>query len=153
MIGSTKVAKLSRAGIAVAVIALMGACGGKVAEPAKKSPEAMKSSQSATSAAPASCEPAGASLSIAAKDVKFDKACLAAPAGQAFTIAFNNMEAVPHNIAILESHGSPNVLFPAEAPFTGPGTVTYHVGALKAGTFHFHCEVHPDLMQGTFVVK
>jgi len=35
----------------------------------------------------------------------------------------------------------------------GRTTVTYHVGALVAGTYYFHCDVHPTAMQGTFVVK
>ena len=35
----------------------------------------------------------------------------------------------------------------------GPTTLTYHVGALAAGTYYFHCDVHPTAMQGTFVVK
>ena len=35
----------------------------------------------------------------------------------------------------------------------GPTTVTYHVVALVAGTYYFHCDVHPTAMQGTFVVK
>jgi plastocyanin len=34
---------------------------------------------------------------------------------------------------------------------TGPQTVTYQVGALPAGTYFFHCDVHPLQMQGTFV--
>ena len=36
---------------------------------------------------------------------------------------------------------------------TGPTTVTYHVDALAAGTFFFHCDIHPTLMFGTFVVR
>lgn len=103
-------------------------------------------------AAPAGCLPSGAALSIVAKDTAFDKACLAAPAGQSFTIAFKSDDALPHNIAVLEGHSSTKVLFRGEI-FPGPKTTTYDVPALKAGTYAFHCEVHPDQMKGTFVVS
>ena len=38
------------------------------------------------------------------------------------------------------------------ALITGVKTITYHVPALKPGTYTFHCDVHPDSMKGTFVV-
>jgi len=145
--------RFSKGCLALVAILVLAACGGKANETTKQSPHAMKSESGGTPTAAASCEPSGTALTLAAKDIKFDKDCLAAPAGQAFTIAFNNMEAVPHNVAIFETHGSTSELFPAQAPFTGPGSVTYEVPALKAGTFHFHCAVHPELMKGTFVVK
>ena len=34
----------------------------------------------------------------------------------------------------------------------GPKAMVYAVPNLKAGTYHFHCEIHPNLMNGTFVV-
>ena len=100
------------------------------------------------------CSPSGTSLSITASGTAFDKNCLAAPAGQAFTLAFDNKDAgTTHNIVILRSHtdtGQP--LF--RAPLVqGPKTENLNVNALTAGTYAFHCEVHPSRMSGTFVVK
>jgi len=98
----------------------------------------------------ATCAPAGTSLSVAAKGFKFDTDCLAAPADTAFTIEFQNQDAgAPHNVAILDDQGT--------KPFTGAivngvKTVTYQVGALPAGTYTFHCDVHTT-MNGAFVVK
>lgn len=104
-------------------------------------------------AAPATCSPSGTSLTISAKDTAFDKACMAVPAGQAFTIKFDNNDALPHNVTIQESHTATTSFFTGEQ-ITGPNkSITYQVPALKAGTFHFHCIVHPDQMNGTFVVK
>jgi plastocyanin len=101
----------------------------------------------------AACSPSGPSLSIAAKDISFDKNCLAAPAGQAFTIKFDNNDALPHNVNIQVSHTSNEAFFTGEQ-ITGPNkSITYQVKALAAGTYHFHCIVHPDQMNGTFVVK
>lgn len=100
------------------------------------------------------CSPGGTSLTLTASGTAFDKNCLAAPAGQAFTLAFDNKDAgTNHNIVILRSHtdtGQP--LF--RAPLVqGAKTENLNVGALPAGTYAFHCEVHPARMSGTFVVK
>jgi plastocyanin len=106
---------------------------------------------SATESTPA-CTPSGTALSIAAKDKKFDKDCLAAPADQPFTIAFDNRDtAVPHNVAIYDRPGSSKALFKGEIVF-GPNTVTYSVPAQPAGTYEFRCDPHDDSMIGTFVV-
>lgn len=98
------------------------------------------------------CSPSGATLTLTASGTKFDKDCLAAPAGQAFTINYDNRDDRTHNIAILESHQATEVLYRAEI-FQGPKMETLSVGALKAGSYAFHCEVHPGLMSGTFIVQ
>ncbi len=93
----------------------------------------------------------GVSLSISAQDGSFDKDCLAAPPGETFTISLENEEPIAHNIAILPSHDSSEVLFRGEA-ITGPGSITYSVGPLSLGRYHFHCEMHPTTMMGTFAL-
>jgi plastocyanin len=110
-------------------------------------------SDDAGGAATADCSPSGAALSITAKDIAFDKKCLAAPAGKAFTIKFENDDAQPHNVTILTSHTATESFFSGEL-LTGPNkSTTYNVSALQPGTYHFHCMVHPDQMNGTFIVK
>lgn len=145
---------------AFAAIILLAACGGGDS-PAmggmdhgggSGDAKAQDDSKAKEAAAPASCSPDGAALSIGAKDTAFDKDCLAVTADQPFTIAFKSDDALPHNIAILEGHSSTKVLFRGEI-FPGPKTTTYDVPALKAGTYVFHCEVHPDEMKGTFVIS
>lgn len=98
------------------------------------------------------CSPSGPTLTLTASGTKFDTDCLAAPAGQAFTINFDNKDPIAHNIQILESHSAAEALFDAGV-VTGPGLKTLNVPALKAGTFAFHCKIHPGAMSGTFVVK
>jgi len=52
-----------------------------------------------------SCEAPGTALTITAKNIAFDKTCLAASAGQAFTIAFTNDDSgTTHNISIFSAH-------------------------------------------------
>lgn len=98
-----------------------------------------------------SCSPQGDSLAISAQDSRFDKDCLAAPARTPFTIVFDNRDPLPHNIVIHRHGAEREPLYRADL-FTGPKTATFSVGRLPAGTYHFHCEVHPTTMTGTFVV-
>jgi plastocyanin len=99
----------------------------------------------------ATCSPNGTALSIKAFDGKFDKDCLAAPANQAFTIDFDNLDrGIPHNVAIYEDESADKNLFKGDL-VDGPGKTTYSVPALQPGKFFFRCDPHPD-MKGTFVV-
>src|SRR5437588_2502245 len=127
---------------AVAVAAVLSA-GGPIARPASADDMNM------TPGAP--CSPSGTSLTLTAQDHKFDTDCLAVPAGQAFTIRFDNKDNDRHNVAILPSHTSTEMLFEGDI-VPGPKSVTYNVPALKAGTFDSHCEVHPNLRHGVFLV-
>jgi plastocyanin len=155
--------------LAIAAIAalLLAACGGGNDDSASSSPVAggstpttmamggaggEHSEHGGTPPVDASCTPSGSTVSIVASGTKFNKTCLAAPAGEPFTLTYENKDSVVHNIVLLESHTATDVLFRAEL-VPGPKTATFNVGALKAGTFAFHCEVHPGAMTGTLVVK
>ena len=98
------------------------------------------------------CSPSGTALSVTVSGTKLDKDCLAAPANQAFTINYDNKDQLAHNIAILESHSATDAMFKGEV-FRGPAVKTLNVRALPAGTYAFHCEVHPTMESGTFIVK
>jgi len=96
-------------------------------------------------------------LSIVAQGTAFDPTCLVAPAGTPFTIDFDNKDPVatvgPHNIVVAkdEASTSTNPIFRGEL-VSGPDTVEYKVPAIDAaGSYFFHCEVHPS-MTGTLAV-
>lgn len=97
------------------------------------------------------CEPSGTQLTISAQGTRFNTDCLAAPADRPFTIVFDNKDQIAHNIQILESHSATSALFDAE--IIPAGIRTLNVPALQAGTFAFHCKIHPGQMSGTFIVK
>jgi copper-containing nitrite reductase len=111
----------------------------------------MPMSPSASTVA-ATCAPKGAALKLVAHNSLFDTACLAAPAGRPFTIAFDNRDpAIPHNVSIYTDEAATTALFTG-GMVTGPKKVTFDVPALEAGTYFFRCDVHPTTMTGTFVV-
>jgi plastocyanin len=94
--------------------------------------------------------PAGDTVQISSKDLKFSTSTLSAPANKPFQIAYDNQEGAPHNVAIYDSSFSSKVF--GEEPFGGPKQVTYNVPALAPGTYGFRCDVHTD-MKGTLEVK
>jgi len=86
---------------------------------------------------------------IVAKDVKFTTTAVTAPANSAFTIDFDNQDAVPHNVSITSAAGQ-NV-FKGDI-FTGSGHRVYAVPALTPGAYTFKCDVHPE-MTGTLTIN
>jgi plastocyanin len=97
----------------------------------------------------ATCAPAGATLTVVAKNLSFGVKCLAAPAGQAFTIDFDNQDGAPHNVAIYRDSSRAQSLFVGER-VDGPKKITYQAPAIPAGTYYFVCDFH-TFMNGTFI--
>lgn len=98
--------------------------------------------------APDTPEPPGGppAAFLAASELAFDTESLSVPAGREFGLAFENRSSLPHNVSIRDSGG--DAVFTGET-FTGPRTVTYAAPELKAGSYTFVCDVHPDQMTGT----
>ncbi len=88
---------------------------------------------------------------IAASGLAFDTDTLSFPADSASTLTFDNNDAgVPHNVAIYTDASASEALFTGEL-VTGVDTATYTIPALAAGSYFFHCDVHPT-MSGTVTV-
>jgi plastocyanin len=96
-------------------------------------------------AAAAPSAPSGGAV-ITAQNTTFDRAQLVVPAGRPFQLLFENREGAPHNVTIYDDGGAPP-LFVGET-FGGPGSRTYEVPSIAAGTHRFRCDVHPQ-MTGT----
>ena len=121
----------------LALATVLAACSGASAAPPAGTP--------APAGSPAT---AGDAIAVVAKDIKFTTTDLAVTAGTGFTIAFDNQEGAPHNIAISDAGGAS--VFKGE--IVSSKKVDYAVPALAAGTYTFICEVHPD-MKGTITAK
>jgi plastocyanin len=95
-------------------------------------------------------------VQIVAQGLAFtpDTSCIQVPAGKPFTIHFDNQDAgTPHDVAIFPSATElTTVLFRPPGYLTGVASTDYHVDALDAGTYFFHCDVHPT-MTGQVIVK
>jgi plastocyanin len=97
-------------------------------------------------------------LSEIAKGTAFQATCLVAAPGKAFSVSFDNQDPVastgPHNMAFFSDSGYTKLVYRG-ALVSGPAKAVYPVaqtsGPLAAGTYYFHCEVHPP-MQGILVV-
>ncbi|MGI8615857.1 MAG: cupredoxin domain-containing protein [Actinomycetota bacterium] len=96
-------------------------------------------------------------LQIVAEGTAFDPNCLVAPAGEPFTIEFDNRDPVdatgPHNIAVAvdEASVATDPIFTGDL-VNGPDTAPYQVPAIPdEGSYFFRCDVHP-IMTGTLAV-
>lgn len=87
-----------------------------------------------------------ADVTISAENVSFSTDTLTVPAGSPFTLLFQNLEAVPHNVAIYTEEGGEN-LFTGE--IVSATEIVYEVPALEEGEYFFVCDVHPQQMRGT----
>jgi plastocyanin len=118
--------------------ALLAACSGASANPGTASPAATST-------------PAGDTVTVTAKDLKFVQTEISVPADEAFDLVFDNQEGAPHNVAIYADSSASTKVSIGEI-FGGPGQRTQTVPALAAGSYFFRCDVHPD-MQGTIVAQ
>jgi plastocyanin len=99
-----------------------------------------------------SCTPNGTQVKEEAEHIAYKESCLAAPADTAFTIEFENRDsATGHNMEIFSDAAMTQSVFKGDI-IIGVKTTTYNVSALPAGTYHFHCDVHPT-MQGELDVS
>ena len=111
-----------------------------------------------SSGAPAaSIDPNAPTVTVAAASgaatTGFEPTTLEVKADTAFTLVFDNQDpTAPHNVVINDPGGTP-VPMGDTAVFTGPGTRSYPVPALKAGSYGFLCQAHPTTMTGTLQVK
>jgi plastocyanin len=113
-----------------------------------------------TPTGPPPCEPSGTNLTISAPPGAigsgFDQTCLAAPAGEAFTVGFTNDDSTVHNWALYTDASASEHLgggTPAE-PIPAGESTTYEVDPIDdPGQYFFRCDFHPTTMTGTFVVQ
>ncbi|MEP6475704.1 MAG: hypothetical protein ABJC60_00370 [Actinomycetota bacterium] len=86
----------------------------------------------------------------------FDESTLSFPADTPVALEFDNQETgIQHNVAIFTQDPAEvtgqTPLF-SGAFITGPARDTYNVQPLAAGTYFYHCDVHPGTMMGQITV-
>jgi plastocyanin len=107
-------------------------------------------------------EPVGANVTvdIMANEFRFNRSFIVVPPCANVTIHFtNNDGGMPHTVSVYYTSqaksffaNSSNVIFDAPE-LVGPGVTDYHFTApCTPGTYWFQCDVHPDVMNGQFIV-
>jgi plastocyanin len=98
--------------------------------------------------------PGPVSVTIVAQNLAFDLDRLVANAGSEFNVTLDNQDAgVPHNIAFYTDRSASQAITVGEL-LTGPASETVTLTAPAApGTYFFRCDVHPDTMNGAFIVQ
>ncbi|MGH2633282.1 MAG: cupredoxin domain-containing protein [Tepidiformaceae bacterium] len=163
----------------VAAIPLAAACGGGSSSSTKPtiqsqpagaspttytaaSPSAATSPAASATTAPASPTAAASptasgpvQVKMTAKDEKFNTNEIDVPAGATIDISLDNEDTGFHNIGFYTAKDTKTAIGAAMDLFKGPNvTKTITITApTTPGTYYFQCDVHPDTMNGTFVVK
>jgi plastocyanin len=108
----------------------------------------------ANSAPAATAVPGATQVTLVASNLAFDKSSITAKAGEPVSITFDNKDAgVLHNVSVYTDRTAKQAIFQGDLT-TGPAETTYTFDAPSTpGSFYFHCDVHPDTMQGTLVVQ
>ena len=90
-------------------------------------------------------------VDLSADDLEFSANVIQAPAGEAFTITFTNLETQPHNVAVLTEEGGDEIVRGEVLTEEGAEDVV-EVPALEPGEYYFLCDIHPE-MNGVIVVE
>lgn len=93
-------------------------------------------------------------VAIAARNTAFSPTEVHVPGGGQITIRFDNQDAnTPHNIAVFQGQDATAPRIFTGDLVTGPKAVDYTFASPAAGTYFFHCDVHPAQMTGTITVS
>lgn len=108
---------------------------------------------------PGECPPNGVRItaSVGAISNGFDQTELTVPAGEPFTVCFDNKDTgIPHNWALYTDGSASEQLaqagnFPNDPP--APALLVAEVPALDPGEYFFRCDYHPTTMTGTLTAE
>jgi plastocyanin len=130
----TRLKRLFPAAALCAALALAAGCGGGT-NPAELTPG-----------------PPTTDLHLVARNVRFDKKALAAPANSELHLTFANEDAgMPHNVAVYKDKSARDKVWAGEL-FNGRDTESYTFQAPPPGQYFFRCDAHPD-MNGMLYVQ
>jgi hypothetical protein len=92
-------------------------------------------------------------LELAAQDNLYSTVKLVAPSSTEVKVTLHNEdEGVRHGFSLYRSRDANERIFVGEA-FEGPGSREYRLETPGPGSYLFRCDVHPDRMTGSFVVR
>ena len=157
-------------GLVLAAMILVSACGGATGSrgpdgsaaisPTNPPPVTSLAPTAPPATDPVGTEPSGVAggastaVSVEAFDTAFDTKTIEAPANSELKVTLTNTGELPHDIAFYDREGGSPLVADAMTPILQGGesaTVTFTTPG--PGTYFFLCLVHPQEMNGSFVVK
>jgi plastocyanin len=135
----------------VVVLLALAACANNSVLQAPSTSESATGSPTPTESPAATCDaPSETKIQLVAKNIHFSVKCLVVPAGEPWTVAFQNKDFANHNFSIytleFASEFTGDITYPEER-------VTYKVPALEVGQYMFQCDIHPADMSGPLIVQ
>jgi plastocyanin len=127
-----------RSFLAGVVILGVAACSTGASAPSSAAPSS--AAASASSAASASAAAGGGAAAVSIKGFAFNPATIQAKVGE--NITWTNGDSVAHTVTLDDGSSKSGNIEPA---------ATYSHAFTQAGTFTYHCEIHPQ-MKGTITV-
>ena len=117
-------------------------------------PEASGGGEPTAAPSAQASQPAVVELTLVAEDTAFDTDELTVSAGATVRVTLENRDPIPHGFSVYLTDAAEQPIFTGEV-FSGPGvTRTYEFTApSEPGDYFFRCDVHPELMNGTFIVE
>jgi plastocyanin len=116
-------------------------------------PPIQPSSSSSASASPSTPTTPVTAQTIIAKGIQWDLKQLLFKANATVTVTVDNQDAgVPHNFGVYSDAQRTKEIDKPAGDVTGPAKKDYPIKPLKAGTYYFQCDIHPN-MNGTITVK
>ena len=95
----------------------------------------------------------GGPVTVVATDNEFDTDVIEAVAGEEFTVTLENEGDAQHALEFLTEEGGEELATGASTDLISGGeSATLTFTPEEAGTFYFHCTVHPTEMFGEFIV-
>ena len=107
--------------------------------------------------------PSGLSVTVnlTAKNMSFSHASMTVPAKSPVVVNFHNREpsgssqvtGVAHNFAVYDSPAATTMIFRGDIITGGEDVVYRFTAPTTPGTYFFRCDVHPMIMNGSFIVQ
>jgi plastocyanin len=93
-------------------------------------------------------------VTLVAQNLQFDPTTITASAGVEVTVTLDNRDAgVLHNVAFYTNRSAASAIYVGELT-TGPSVDDFVFNSPGTpGSYFFRCDVHPDVMTGTFNVQ
>lgn len=94
-----------------------------------------------------------AEAALTARRLSFDKTTIAVPPGVEVEVVLQNRGGAAHSFSVYETESAESVLFRGEQVAPGMTRTCRFVSPEEPGRYYFQCDLHPESMNGDFIVS